>query len=72
MTMVQEIILERMTGMDAELKEYGATPYGMVRGTEKDQKDRYRNLTPHELARLIDELGPDEVNKWLGKHMEGY
>lgn len=73
MTQVQEIILERFTAMDNQLKQYGAEKYGMVKATEKQQRDRYRNLTPQELARMIDEQGPDEVNKWLGKYMEeGY
>lgn len=70
MTQVQEIILERMTGMDAKLKEYGAEKYGMVKGTEKEKREMFRNLTPQKLGQLIQEHGADQVNEWLGKYMK--
>lgn len=65
--------MERLTKMltltDAKLKEMGKEPYGIRKLTPREQKEKFDNLTPGELWKMIDEQGPDEVNKWLSRFM---
>ena len=65
--------MERLTKMltltDAKLKEMGKEPYGIRELTPREQKEKFDNLTPGELWKMIDEQGPDEVNEWLSKFM---
>ena len=65
--------MERLTKMltltDAKLKEMGKEPYGVRKLTPREQKEKFDNLTPGELWKMIDEQGPDEVNAWLSKFM---
>jgi len=63
--------MERLTKMltqtDAKLKEMGKEPYGIRELTPREQKEKFDNLTPGELWKMIGEQGPDEVNKWLSR-----
>jgi len=69
MTRVQEVMYERLTGLDAKLKEYGVHEYGKTHATEKDMERMFQNLTPQKLSQLIHDYGADKVNEWLGRYM---
>ena len=65
--------MERLTKMveqtDEKLKQMGTEPYGVRRLTDKEQRERYENLTPNGLLAMIREHGVDETNKFLSKFM---
>lgn len=48
----------------------GDMGYGLVKATEKERRERYRNLTVSGLLKLINKEGVDAVNEGLGRYLE--
>jgi len=67
-TLSMEKLTKMLKQTDAKLKEYGAEPYGQRRLTDKEQRERIQNLTQQELLTMIDQYGPEDVNKMLNKY----
>lgn len=71
---LQTNAMERLTKMlvdcDTKLKTYGVEPYGMRKLTDKEQRERVKNMTPGELESLIVEYGEAPVNKLLNKYWQ--
>ena len=67
MTNAMEKVTNMLLESDSKFKKYGTEPYGIRELTEKEQRERFENLTPQELKAMVDQYGPDEVNAWLQK-----
>jgi hypothetical protein len=66
--------MEKMTAMlratDKKLKEFADEPYGTVKLTAAQQRERIKKMTPEQLQNLINRYGPDSVNEWLRRYWE--
>ncbi len=64
--------MERLTNMlvncDTKLKAYGVEPYGQRELTDREQRDRIKNMSENDLLALIEQHGVQEVNAWLNKY----
>lgn len=69
MTVTMEKITGMLSGMDDKLKSWGVEPYGIRKATEKEERERFENLTIGDLAEMIQKEGREATNKWLGKFM---
>lgn len=72
MTDVSNKAFDYLKLFDKKVKRYaGEMPYGKVKVTPKEDRERFNNLTPGELQNLIQTHGRAGVNEWLRGHMNG-
>lgn len=66
--------MQKLTNMlvntDKKLEEMGTEPYGIRKLTAKEERERFKNLTPGELWNMIQTYGKPAVNEWLQKMEE--
>lgn len=64
--------MNRLTKMlintDHKLKGMGVEPYGQVKLTDKEQRERIKNMTAGDMESLIVKYGEPAVNKFLNKY----
>lgn len=63
-------LTKMLTNTDTKLKEYGVEPYGQKELTDREQRERIKNLTRGELFDLINQYGEKPVNDWLNRYWE--
>ena len=71
LTRALEILSNYGLRIDEIFKEKGKMPYGMVKATEKEQREEFLKKTPEDIQRLIQEHGFEAVNEYIQKMMGG-
>lgn len=71
LTGVAARVFERINRVDAKFKEMGKMPFGKVKATPKEQREAFNKLTPQDIQGLVQKYGPEEVNEYIRKMMEG-
>ena len=70
-TRALEIASKYRLRASAILKEKGKMPYGKVEATPKEQREAFNKLTPQDMQGSVQKYGPEEVNEYVRKMMEG-
>lgn len=70
LTNSMEKLTKMLNATDSKLKGMADLPYGTRKLSSREQRQRFENLTPEEVARMIEEYGVNEVNAYLNKYME--
>ena len=67
LTNTQERLKTMLSRTDGKFKEMGKEPYGQVKLTLKEQRERFESLTPDQMMGLINQYGAEAVNEYIAK-----
>ena len=70
LTESMERLTKMMVNTDQKLKGMADLPYGARKLSSYEQRKRFEQLTPEDVAKMIEEQGINAVNEYLGKYME--